>query len=193
MAWIQPAGPGGQFAPPLPYPDGVPPPPGAVIVGYGAIPPAPPGLPNLPGYQPGPGFAGMLPAPPPLPGFFPGFPSPMPNVEGAAAAGAAGAMLGPFSVFAGVPLFVLILGVILAAFLLFLFLNPFIKALVSGTTSLTSCFALFVPLLLIGGLVLLLACNGGGGGTSWVLFGALAIMVLIFLPLFGLFPTLLTP
>jgi len=194
VAWIQPALPGGQYAPPIPYPDGVPPPPGAVIVATGPIPPPPPGFPGLPGYQPG-GLAGMLPAPPPLPGFWPMPPAlPAVDVAGLAGAGAAAAMLGPFSsATGGVPLWVLVIGILLAGFFLFIFLNPFIKALVAGTGS-ASSLTLFLPLILIGGLVLLLAVGGGGGGQSWVLFGALAILVLLFIPLFGLFPSLsLTP
>lgn len=196
MAWIQPALPGGQYAPPIPYPDGVAPPPGTVIVATGPVPPPPPGFPAFPGYQNGPG--GMLPAPQPQPGFWPTGPQlPVPDVAGLAGAGAALAIAGPFAAASGVPLIVLILGVILAAFLMYLFIKPLIAAFVKGTTTSTSFFLLLMPLILIGGLVLLLAVGGGGGGQSWTLFVGLGVMALVFLPLFGLLlpnlSTLLTP
>lgn len=196
MAYIQPALPGGSYAPPLPWPDGVPAPPGAVLVAQGPIPPPPPFAPPLPGYQPT-GLGGMIPAPPPLPGFWPTATGDGGGTTAAAfgALGATAAIAGPFAP-GGVPLFVLVLGAILAAFLLFLFLRPLIDAFVKGTTSFTSLFVFLIPLLLIGGFILVMACSGGGGGQSWLLFGALAVMLLIFLPLFTLFPsisTLLTP
>lgn len=199
MAFAQPNIPGGQYAPPIYVPDGAPPPPGTVIVANGNVPPPPPGLPALPGYSgtgavPGgsmtttsPGTSGGQ------SGFWPTGGASQANTTDVLAASAAGAVAA-----AGfqVPMIALALGAILAAFFLYMIVQPIVKAFVAGGTSVFTLVLMGLPLLLLLGLLAWAAFGGpSNSGPNMTVLLVLAAVIFVCIPLFGLllggFPSLL--
>ncbi len=153
------------FAPPAPFPDGLPPPPGMVIVGMGPIPPPPPGAPALPGAMPV-----NIPSPIQLPGLMPW------GGGGAAVAGAAaGAGIAAASAFGGMEMMMLLL--LFVVMLLPTLMGTTATTTTTGTTGLSTGMLLF---LMIAGLVVFAGQGSGGIGALFGLGGSQGSMILLF-------------
>lgn len=174
MAWIQPQG--APFLPPVPFPDGLPPPPGTQIVGLGPVPPPPPGAPALPGAQPvnipGGGYGG-------------GTGMAQWGGAGAGALAAAGAGAAVATGIMGNEMFLMMM---LFGFVLLIFLLPTLTG--GGTSPLSTGMLLF---LVIAGLVVFAGMGGGGIGSLLgglgagpggmiLIFGLLLLMLFLFIP-----------